>query len=73
MTSGELLVTFAGQRNGEAEVAFMPDGLRFVAANGSRLNVYPATVEQFLVRGCNMLRHRSEFERVADVCSATLK
>ncbi len=64
VTSGKLLVTFAGQRNGEGQAAFMPDGLRFVAASGSRLNVYPATVEQFLVRGCNMLRHRSEFEQL---------
>jgi hypothetical protein len=71
VTSSEPLVIFAGQFNGEGQVAFMPDGLRFVAASGSRLNVYPATMEQFLVRGCNMLRHRSEFERVAAVCPAT--
>ena len=71
VTSSEALVIFAGQSNREGQVAFMPDGLRFVAASGRRLNVYPATVEQFLVRGCGMLRHRSAFERVEAVCPAT--
>ena len=70
VTSRETLVTFAGQRSGEGQAAFMPDGLRFVAASDSRLNVYPATVEQFLVRGCDMLRHRSAFAQVAAVCPA---
>ena len=71
VTSSEPLVIFAGQFNGEGGVAFMPDGLRFVAASGRRLNVYPATVDQFLVRACGMLRHRSAFERVEAVCPAT--
>ena len=71
VTSTEPVVIFAGQSNGEGGVAFMPDGLRLVAASGRRLNVYPATVDQFLVRGCGMLRHRSAFERVEAVCPAT--
>ena len=70
VTSRETLVTFAGQRSGEGQAAFMPDGLRFVAASDSRLNVYPATIEQFLVRGCDMLRHRSAFAQVEAVCPA---
>jgi hypothetical protein len=44
--------------------------MRFVAASESRLNVYPATVEQFLARGCEMLRHRSAFAQVEAVCLA---
>ena len=71
VTSSEPLVIFAGQSNSEGEVAFMPDGLRFVAASGRRLNVYPVTVEQFLVRGCGMLRHRSAFKQVDALCPAT--
>lgn len=70
VTSRETLITFAGQRNGQGQAAFMPDGLRFVAASEARLNVYPTTVEQFLVRGCEMLRHRSAFAQLQAVCAA---
>ena len=73
VSSGEALAIFAGQSNGEGEVAFMPDGVRFVAGSVGRLNVYPATVEQFLVRACDMLRHRGAFERVQAECLTAAK
>jgi WD40 repeat protein len=69
--SHELLVSFAGEHNPEGTVAFMPDGLRLVAASGSQLKIYAATAVQFLTRGCDMLRNREEFKQVQALCPAT--
>jgi len=71
VSSRQPLVNFTGQRHRQGQVAFMPDGLRFVAASEGRLRIYPATAEQFLTRGCEMLRQREEFKQVQASCLAT--
>ncbi|HMU37603.1 MAG TPA: AAA-like domain-containing protein [Pseudomonadota bacterium] len=72
-SNGNILLTLEGHTNGINAASFSPNGKWVVTASSDRsAKVHPASVSDYFLIACNLLRYDTEFEKVRTVCSPLL-